>query len=132
MKQKIIQLVVIAIIKKDNRFLLTLRNEPNNKKFHKMWQLPGGAVEFGEHPEEAVKREMEEELGVRIISVKLIPYIFYRTDENWHRIFINYLCEIEHGEIILNEEALEFQWFEKEQINKLNTIGPVYNLIKKI
>lgn len=132
MKQKITQLVVIAIIKKGNKFLLTLRNQPDKKKYHAKWQLPGGAVEFGEHPQEALKREIKEELGLKIISAKLIPYLFHRTDENWHGVFVNYLCEIEQAEIILNEEALEFQWFEKEQINQLDTIGDVYGLIKGI
>ena len=45
-------------------FLLTRRNAPHSPKFHNKWQLAGGALEFGEKPEETLVREMKEELGV--------------------------------------------------------------------
>ena len=76
-------LFVIAIIKKGDKYLLTKRQEIDKKDpkdFLGKWQLPGGGVNFGERVEEAVKREVKEELAldVEVISTKFLHWI----DEN--------------------------------------------------
>lgn len=126
------QVVVIAVVKKNDKFLLTLRNDPKNPHVHKKWQLPGGAVEFGEHPEEALKREMKEELGIEVGIIRLIPKLFHRLENNWHAVLISYLCYPKHERIKLNEEATEYKWATKQEIKLLDNLGPVYELIGTI
>ena len=60
---------VTAIIIKDNKLLLLKRNE---EPFKNCWDLPGGFLEQGETPEEAVVRELKEELGISRIALTCI------------------------------------------------------------
>jgi 8-oxo-dGTP pyrophosphatase MutT (NUDIX family) len=54
------QIVIIDVIRKDNLYLMTLRNQPETPKFHNKWQFPGGGLEFREHPIETAVREAQE------------------------------------------------------------------------
>ena len=59
-------------IRKDRKFLITRRDSPQKKSWHNKWQVAGGEIEFGETPEQALSREIHEELGV---SARIIfPY----------------------------------------------------------
>lgn len=72
--------VAVAIIKRHAVFLATQR--PDGKPFGGYWELPGGKVETGESPEEALKRELAEELGIR--AIKIAPFRFARHEYvNW-------------------------------------------------
>lgn len=55
--------VVAGILKKDSKVLLGLR--PQEKSLPGVWEFPGGKIENGESPEEALKRELREELGIQ-------------------------------------------------------------------
>jgi 8-oxo-dGTP diphosphatase len=57
--------VVAAILRDDDRVLLCHRS-PHRQWFPNVWDLPGGHVDAGEQPEEAVRRELLEELGVEL------------------------------------------------------------------
>jgi mutator protein MutT len=121
---KEINIVVIAVIRnKQGKYLLTLRAEDDPEdKFHNIWQLPGGGVEWGEKLEDALKREMREEIGVEINVIKLIPKIFESIrDTSWHGIFPCFLCELvdENAEIVLNSEASDFKWCTPDEVKTL-------------
>lgn len=121
--------VVMAMIKKGDRFLLTKRVEKHDDKegaqmeFHELWQIPGGGLQFGESVEEGLRREIREELNVEIKNVRLLSNIFHRVYKNeWHGIFLSFSAELDspESEIKLNQEANEWQWFTIEEIKKLH------------
>jgi 8-oxo-dGTP diphosphatase len=119
--------VVIALIKKGGKFLMTKRVNPF------VWQFPGGGMEFGETPEEAIKREMIEEIGVEIEIITLIPKIYTETrNGKWQGIFICFLCRLknESATIILNHEATEYNWFELEEISKFDMMSKTLEMAK--
>jgi 8-oxo-dGTP diphosphatase len=60
--------VVCALIERENRFLLAQR--PAHKLLPLKWEFPGGKVEFGEAPADAVLREIREELGANIVVTR--------------------------------------------------------------
>ena len=68
-------LVVAACITMRDLVLLSLRRDPEIVGEHPKWELPGGKVEFGETPEEALQREIAEELNLEVRPLSLIPYI---------------------------------------------------------
>jgi mutator protein MutT len=87
--------VVAAIIRRDNRILLTRRF--NNVHLPGLWEFPGGKVEAGESLEDALKREIMEELGVQIA----ILYEFFKVDHAYPTKTIRlhfYECSIVKGE----------------------------------
>jgi len=76
------------------------------------WCLPGGHVEYGEKVEEAIKREMKEELGIPVNIKKLVGvYSDPKRDPRYHTVSIAYFLSKERGKIHLNEEASEFRFF---------------------
>jgi len=112
------QPVILAVIENNGKFLFTKRIDEFSD-YHGKWQLPGGGLEFGETPEGALHREIREELAVKVTNVKLIPFIDTRVRVEWQGIFISYHCRLvdPNSPIILNEEASEYRWFAKDEID---------------
>ena len=89
-KKKTIE-VVAAIIKKDNKIFVTQRGYG---EFKDKWEFPGGKIELNETKEEALKREIKEELKASIIIDEFIGTIQYEY-EKFNLIMHNFLCRLE-------------------------------------
>jgi len=120
--------VVAAIIKKDNLYLVAQRNR--DKHMGLKWEFPGGKVDPGETLQEALVREIYEELNIDInIHEKLAEE---RYKDNEINIILHYfLCTIKNGVINLNEhEAMA--WVNKENFNQYDFVkgdGNITSLI---
>ena len=116
--------VVIGVVKKNNKFLLTKRASP--KKEWNKWQFPGGEVEFGETLKKALLREMKEEIGCQVKIISRQPKVFeiFRLSDKFHSIFFVYLCQLEDEscQIKINREASTYKWFQIEEIYKLDSL----------
>jgi len=83
------------------------------------WVLPGGHVEYGERVEEAIKREMKEELGVLVKIKKLFGvYSNPKRDPRYHTVSLVYLLEKDKGKIRLNRESSKFKYFSLKNLPK--------------
>ena len=83
--------VACALLDADKRILITRR--PAGKAMAGLWEFPGGKIEPGETPEEAVVRELREELGVEPCERCLQPFAFASHDyEDFHLFMPLYLC----------------------------------------
>ena len=111
--------VVAAIIKKNNYYLIAKRNR--DKYMGLMWEFPGGKVEESETFEEALSREIIEELNVSITIHNKIAEEKYKDDEI--DIVLHYfVCTINQGELILSEhEAIE--WVAKEDFDQYDFVA---------
>ncbi len=135
-----IQPVVIAVIRKENKFLLTKRIffDDEDKSFGPFaWNLPGGGLEFGESPMQALEREMKEELALDVKVGQLIPEVYSEVRNHWQGIFLTFICEMSDPsqEIVLNEEASEYGWFSLEEVKNLKTLPKtveILNMASKI
>jgi ADP-ribose pyrophosphatase YjhB (NUDIX family) len=76
------------------------------------WGLPGGSLEYGEHPEDAVVREVREETGLNIDIEKLLLIDAWRPD----RIGLYYLCKIKDGMFHPSDEVSEFDYFSVDDL----------------
>ncbi|MCK4968013.1 MAG: NUDIX hydrolase [Candidatus Aenigmarchaeota archaeon] len=108
------RLAVDGIITKNKEILLVKRNV---YPFRGYWTLPGGHIEYGETVEQAIGREIKEELNLTI-KIKQLIGIFSgpRRDPRYHLISISYWLQIISGNIRLNQEANQFAYFP---LNKL-------------
>ncbi len=112
----------MGVIRDKDKYLITKRYDPGTP-FHNRWEFPGGGLEFGEAPEETLKREVKEEVGLSITKYKLIPIILSKHKNNklWHGIFLFYLCQPKKPlqNIVLNEEATQYKWVTATEIMKI-------------
>lgn len=112
------------ILDKDDRILLEKRSL-DMISYPGFWGIPGGWMEWGETVEDALKREVKEELG---INIKVIRFLgkYYDTNnlpiKRYSRIALPHLCEIINGEPTVNqpEEVSEIGWFSFEEALNLN------------
>jgi 8-oxo-dGTP diphosphatase len=125
--------VAIAIIHKENKFLMTERkgNDPDDAQFGRIWHFPGGSVEFGEEVFDALKREIKEELNLAIAVECQLPHIFSAVRNNWQGLLIPHLCSIKGEEkIILDAESFQYGWFTYEEIKKMYTLPFVIEMLE--
>ncbi len=80
-----------------------------------LWNLPGGGVEEGESPWEALVREIREETGLEVEPVNLSG-VYSKPEKN--EIVFSFFCKIIGGEIRLTDEADRIEYFEVEKIPK--------------
>ena len=106
--------VVAAIIKKNNKYLIVQRNR--NKHLGLKWEFPGGKVKNNETFEEALNREIQEELNIKIKIHEKITEEKYK-DEKIYILLHYYLCSLESGTMSLNEHEA-FAWIEKKYFDK--------------
>lgn len=121
--------VVAAIIKKDNEIFATQRGYG---EFKGSWEFPGGKIEPGETPEEALVREIKEELDTEISVDKFITTVDYDYP-NFHLNMQCFLCSIKKGNLTLLEHSAA-KWLDMEHINTVDWLPAdveVVNSFKK-
>ncbi len=106
--------VVAAIIRRDNEIFATQRGYGAYKDW---WEFPGGKVEPGETPEEALIREIEEELATEISVDEFITTVEYDYPE-FHLEMDCFWCSITNGELeLLEHEAAK--WLPLENLHQV-------------
>ena len=106
--------VACALVDEDGRVLVAKR--PEGRDLAGLWEFPGGKVEPGERPEDALIRELAEELGIDVTESCLAPLTFAsHTYESFHLLMPLFICRQWNGEV----EALEGQELAWVRPNRL-------------
>ena len=103
------QVFAAAVIFDEGRNILLVKSTYN--RFHP-WGLPGGSLEYGEHPEEAIIREVMEETHLTICIQKLLLVSSWTPD----RVGLYYLCRITGGTFSPSDEVSEFAFFSLDDL----------------
>jgi len=116
-KNPTLMVVAAALVDADGRVLLQKRSP--GRQMEGLWEFPGGKVEPGEIPEDALIRELSEELGVETDSDCLVPIAFASAPlGDRHMLLLLYICRKWRGEPQpLDAEAL--QWVRPQQMFEL-------------
>ncbi|MTI49223.1 NUDIX domain-containing protein [Sporosalibacterium faouarense] len=120
-----------ALVVKDRKILLLKRSE-NSSFGGGLWDIPGGKLEFGERPEESLKREINEETSLNIKIQEILDInsgINYEKNKQY--ITIVYLTKYENGRVILNKENTDFLWVDINNIDEYEKIYYVDDSIRK-
>ena len=119
--------VVAAIIRKDDKIFATQRGYGDWKDW---WEFPGGKMEPGETPEEALKREMHEELSTEISVDKFLCTVEYDYPK-FHLTMHCYWCSLVSEGLHLNEHEAA-KWLSIEQIDSVKWLPADIEVVKKI
>lgn len=97
--------------------------------------LPGGTIEYGESPEAALQREVQEEIGIAVTIDKFLGYWYFTNEQNhWHVICLTFLCSLasatketvqfdtKHNPCV-EEKILKLEWVKKEQITDIHHLN---------
>ena len=121
--------MVAAVVKGDDgRFLLSRR--PPASHLGGLWEFPGGSVEDGEAPAEALRRELREELGVDAEIGEPITFAFHR-DRDRDVVLLFYRAWITSHEV-MGREGQEVGWFAPAELAALATPPADAELIAKL
>lgn len=116
--------VVAAIIIKDNKVFATQRGYG---AFKDGWEFPGGKIEPGETPQEALTREIREELDTEIAVGDLLDTVEYDYPE-FHLSMDCFLCRIVSGDLVLKEHEAA-RWLAKEELHSVAWLPADLDLI---
>jgi 8-oxo-dGTP diphosphatase len=106
--------VAVALIDADGRVLIAQR--PQGKSLAGLWEFPGGKLEPHERPEEALVRELHEELGITVQSACLAPLTFAsHAYEDFHLIMPLYVCRRWEGTPI-PQEGQTLAWVKPNKL----------------
>lgn len=119
--------VVAAVIKRNNKIFVTQRGYG---EFKDGWEFPGGKVEKGETKEEALIREIKEELDTVIKVDSYLDTIEYDYPD-FHLSMDCFICSIVEGNLVLKEHE-DSKWIKKEEIDTLNWLPADLIILDKV
>ena len=124
--------VVAAVIKAVNESgeQIVFATQRGYGEFKGGWEFPGGKIETGETAQEALKREIMEELDTEIEVGELIDTIEYDYPE-FHLSMECFWCEIINGNLVLKEHEAA-RWLDKENLYSVEWLPADLSLIEKI
>ena len=104
----IVLVVAVALVDADGRVLLARR--PPGKAMEGLWEFPGGKLAAGETPEQALIRELREELGIDTEQSCLAPLAFASHGyDDFHLLMPLYVCRVWNGTVV-PKEGQELRW----------------------
>lgn len=105
-----------VVIHRGRVLLARRRREPLKGR----WSIPGGTVELGEELEQAVRRELREETGLRVEPLEVLA-VFDRIQRQgrrvrYHFVIVDYACRLEGGRLRPASDATDARWVRREDL----------------
>ena len=125
MKQ--IEVVAAIIVGSENRIFATQRGSGDWKDW---WEFPGGKIEPGETPEQALKREIWEELETKISVGERLHTVEWDYPK-FHLTMHCYLCHIESGNLTLKEHEAA-KWLSKKELESVQWLPADWKVIEML
>jgi 8-oxo-dGTP diphosphatase len=135
------EIVITAIIVKDNKFLITKRS-PNKKRFPGMWTVPGGKLETKDYInlpkstefywynvlEQVLKREVAEEVGLEINNIEYITSLATVHQDGNPSLVVSCIAKYVSGEVKLQkEETDDYKWVNVDEAKEYKLIDGIYD-----
>ena len=119
--------VAAAVIENEGKIFATQKGYGDYKGW---WEFPGGKIEAGETAQQALKREIEEELDTEIEVGDLIDTVQYDYPK-FHLVMDCFWCKVKEGKLTLNE-ALQARWLTKEELFSVKWLPADLAILEKI
>lgn len=113
------RIAVRAIIRVDEKVLLLKRSSGRSSILGR-YELPGGKLEYGEQPEDALQRFIQNDIGVAVKTAQLFDVLTYvdRDDRDLQYVFILYLVSLENGKLHLGDAYDRYVWKKMSEIQQ--------------
>jgi mutator protein MutT len=122
-----------ALIIEEDKLLMIRRGNP---PFEGYWSIPGGKIKWGEKLEEALKREVQEELSVEVEVGELAGIVESIVEKEgdvvYHYILIDYFCRIISGTPKASSDALELRWVSLKELRNIKVTPSLLKLLKEL
>lgn len=104
-----------CIVQRHDHFLLAIHSR-FFRRAHKKWGLLGGGIEWGEGPEEAVRRELREEIDLHLDTLQQVGVYDYKRAKH-----VVYHGETDVSRVVFDEfELVDVGWFTRQEIERLD------------
>lgn len=126
MEKKTIFVFKGIVFNNNHQVLIDNRKEKKLESADGKWELPGGKIEFGESPEEAVKREVYEETGYNVEVKQIVPYsnvsVWEYQNCIQHTIVFSYICKLkDEKHINIKDKGInEYRWINYDELNSFD------------
>ena len=124
---KVVAAVICDNMKEKNKIFATARGYGELKGG---WEFPGGKIEAGETPQEALKREIMEELDTEVEEKELFDTVEYDYPK-FHLSMDCFWCELQSEHVVLNEHE-DAKWLSKAQLDSVDWLPADVTLVDKI
>ena len=111
---------------------LIIRRSDSARGEHHFWEFPGGRLELGETPEEALVREVLEETGLSITIIRPIQTWSFFRKEDTQIIGVTFLCKASVDTVILSSEHDAYAWITFDELDQYHIVPSVRNDIRKL
>lgn len=108
--------VIVKGIVLHNRKILLIRRSLEDDIHPGVWEFPGGKMEVNESLEQALARELQEEIGLEVTCKKLLYATTFKTDEARQVVLLTYLCHAASDRVKLSFEHTEHIWATKNEM----------------
>jgi 8-oxo-dGTP diphosphatase len=111
---RLLLVAAVALVDSDGRVLISQR--PAGKQLAGLWEFPGGKVEAGERPEQALIRELKEELNIDVAESCLAPLTFAsHAYDDFHLLMPLYVCRRWKGHVV-SHEGQALKWVRAREL----------------
>lgn len=124
---KSIEVVAAIICDSDGRIFATQRGYGEWKDY---WEFPGGKMEPGETPEEALKREIREELDTSVAVEQLVQTVEWDYPQ-FHLTMHCYLCSVVDGDLVLKEHEAA-KWLVPSELECVEWLPADWDIVKTL
>jgi 8-oxo-dGTP diphosphatase len=135
MKKNPTMVIVVAAALRSAEGKILLQKRPEGRKMAGLWEFPGGKIEEGESPEQALVRELNEELAIDVAPAKLAPLCFASAPlDSKKLLLLLYLCDEWRGDA-QPIESPQLGWFALSEMRELAMPPadiPLLDLLEKI
>jgi 8-oxo-dGTP diphosphatase len=122
-------LVTAAIIEDNGKYLITQRPKETHNGLR--WEFPGGKLDFGEDPRDCLKREIMEELGIKIKVNEILEYSSHVYGGEKHIVLLGFKCKYLSGKI-KKIKINDFIWVTLKEMSKYDITEADLPFIKKL
>lgn len=131
--------IVMGIVIKNKKVLMTKRFEEECPDAHLKWELPGGKIKFGEEPKVAIEREIYEETGIIVKAENLVPIVRtcvwnYTTGIRQHTILLAFDCSYigEDQQEAKDHHVESFEWKNISELTKIDILPGDLDFIREV